>query len=178
MQAWISCSFDSNVLVMFMPSILAYITFRLWTWGMSKIKLLSILAENFLGFSKAPNTTRLLHGNIKRACIHTNILNFSYFDQWLTVYGAFQTNNSQVLFKMADFFHVISLSCDFPCHLCLEYLCVSHKVKPSSLKALSSWTFVLETKFSLKSVDWSCSAGGNHYYCRSPSAFCGKVSLK
>lgn len=111
MQAWISCSFDSNALVMFMLSILAYITLGLWTWGVGKIKLLSILGENFLVFSKAPNTTRLLHGNIKRACIHNNILNFSCFGKWLTVYGAFKTNNSQMLFQMADFFCLISPSC-------------------------------------------------------------------
>lgn len=77
MQVWISCSFDSNPLVMFMLSILAYMTFGLWTWGVGKIKPLSLLAENFLAFSKAPNTTRLLHGNIKRACIRDIILHDS-----------------------------------------------------------------------------------------------------
>lgn len=85
-------------------------------------------------------------------------------------------------FKWQIFFCLISPTCDLPCHLCLEYLCVSHKIKHSSLKALSSWTFVFETKFSLKRrmfVDWSGNAGGNHReYWSSPSAFCGKVSLK
>lgn len=83
---------------------------------------------------------------------------------------------------MAGFFCLISPSCDSPCHLCLEYLYVWHKIKHSSLEALSSWTFVLETKFSLKRrgfVDWSGNAGGNHReHWSSPSAFCGKVSLK
>jgi len=104
MQAWISCSFDSNSLVMFMLSMLAYITCGLWTWGVAKIKLLSSLAENFLAFSRPSNVMRLPHGNTEGVFIHNKILNFNYFGIWLTFHDAFQTNNIQMLFQMAGFF--------------------------------------------------------------------------
>lgn len=144
MQAWISWSFDSNALVMFMLSMLAYITWGLWTWGVGKIKLLSSLAENFLAFSRPSNIMRLPCRNTKGVFIHNSILNFNYFGIWLTFHDAFQTNNIQMLFQMADFFCLISLSYDLPCHLCVE-ICV-FKIKSSTVAS----RLLLRGLFSLK----------------------------